>query len=80
VEATCTEWYVAQENVHPTFYSSYFGTVKSKTVTANAVVGNLPGGKLGDGIGYPDVFPALPIGVRVSGVLNFPVANESDSF
>ncbi|KAK7444273.1 hypothetical protein VKT23_015283 [Stygiomarasmius scandens] len=54
--------------------------VKSKTVTANAVVGNLPGGKLGDGIGYPDVFPALPIGVRVSGVLNFPVANESDSF
>lgn len=53
---------------------------QTATVQAAAISGALPAGKIGDGIEYPDVQPLLPIGVRLSGLLDFPVAEVFDSF
>ncbi|KAJ7789380.1 hypothetical protein B0H14DRAFT_243605 [Mycena olivaceomarginata] len=47
--------------------------VQTKTLTATIISGALPGGKIGNGIGYPDIQPLLPVGGRLSGTLIFPV-------
>ncbi|KAJ7659490.1 hypothetical protein B0H17DRAFT_1212884 [Mycena rosella] len=47
--------------------------VKSETLAASVISGALPGGKIGNGIGYPDIQPLLSIGAKLSGTLIFPV-------
>ncbi|KAJ6593472.1 hypothetical protein B0H19DRAFT_1246236 [Mycena capillaripes] len=47
--------------------------VQTDTLTATIISGALPGGKIGNGIGYPDIQPLLPVGGRLSGTLIFPV-------
>ncbi|KAJ7349166.1 hypothetical protein DFH08DRAFT_864607 [Mycena albidolilacea] len=46
--------------------------IQTETWTATVISGALPGGKIGNGIGYPDIQPLLPIGVSWSGPLIFP--------
>ncbi|KAF5344740.1 hypothetical protein D9758_015297 [Tetrapyrgos nigripes] len=52
---------------------SFLLNTKTKTVAANTIIGNLPGGKLGDGVLYPNIAPLLPVGAKISGTLEFPV-------
>ncbi|KAJ7782669.1 hypothetical protein B0H16DRAFT_1493935 [Mycena metata] len=47
--------------------------VQTDSLAATIISGALPGGKIGNGIGYPDIQPLLPIGARLSGTLVFPV-------
>ncbi|KAJ7097519.1 hypothetical protein C8R44DRAFT_811543, partial [Mycena epipterygia] len=46
--------------------------IKTDTLAATVISGALPGGRIGDGVGYPDIQPLLPIGVKLSGTLIFP--------
>ncbi|KIK69050.1 hypothetical protein GYMLUDRAFT_633942 [Collybiopsis luxurians FD-317 M1] len=52
---------------------------KTATLQANVISGAMPGGQIGDGVKYPDVQPLLPVGVKLSGILDFPVAGVFDS-
>ncbi|KAL0572109.1 hypothetical protein V5O48_009862 [Marasmius crinis-equi] len=45
---------------------------KSKAINPVGITGNL-GGRLGDGVGYPNIFPLLPVGLNLTGTLIFPV-------
>ncbi|KAJ6596286.1 hypothetical protein DFH09DRAFT_1024134 [Mycena vulgaris] len=47
--------------------------VKTDTLAATFISGALPGGRIGNGVGYPNIQPLLPIGARLSGHLIFPV-------
>ncbi|KAJ7018342.1 hypothetical protein C8F04DRAFT_1151892 [Mycena alexandri] len=47
--------------------------VQTDTLAATIISGALPGGKIGNGIGFPDIQPLLPVGARLSGTLVFPV-------
>ncbi|KAG7087665.1 hypothetical protein E1B28_013613 [Marasmius oreades] len=62
-----------------TKWKSFLFTAKTETASPVGVVGNLAGRRIGDGVGYPDIFPLLPVGVNITGILNFPIAETLDS-
>ncbi|KAF9073573.1 hypothetical protein BDP27DRAFT_1318520 [Rhodocollybia butyracea] len=52
---------------------------QTTSVQASLISGALPGGRIGDGVGYPDVQPLLPVGVKLTGTLDFPVSRIFES-
>ncbi|KAJ7290206.1 hypothetical protein C8J57DRAFT_1610786 [Mycena rebaudengoi] len=48
-------------------------SVNTTSFAATAMSGALPGGRIGNGVGYPEILPLFPIGVKISGTLVFPV-------
>ncbi|KAJ6593475.1 hypothetical protein B0H19DRAFT_1090527 [Mycena capillaripes] len=47
--------------------------MQTDTLTATIISGVLPGGKIGNGIGYPDIQPLLAVGGKLSGTFMFPI-------
>ncbi|KAK1231920.1 hypothetical protein PQX77_004957 [Marasmius sp. AFHP31] len=60
-------------------WKSLLLNAQSEAVNPVAITGNLRGGRIGDGVGYPNVFPLLPIGVNLTGTLSFPVPEVFES-
>ncbi|KAK7031012.1 hypothetical protein VNI00_013802 [Paramarasmius palmivorus] len=54
-------------------------SAKSQSLSAVLISGSLSGGKIGDGEGFPDVVPLIPVGVKLTGQLDFPVSIEYDT-
>ncbi|KAF8191923.1 hypothetical protein K438DRAFT_2018121 [Mycena galopus ATCC 62051] len=50
--------------------------VTTDSLAASVISGALPGGRIGNGVGYPDIAPLLPIGAKISGTLVFSVATQ----
>ncbi|THU93670.1 hypothetical protein K435DRAFT_861300 [Dendrothele bispora CBS 962.96] len=55
-------------------WKSFLLNAKTDTVAASLIIGNLTGGKIGDGVGYPNIQPLFPVGAKLSGKLIFPVS------
>ncbi|KAE9408754.1 hypothetical protein BT96DRAFT_932521 [Gymnopus androsaceus JB14] len=65
--------------VGTTTWKQFLLSAQTTTLQANVISGALPGGKIGDGVGYPDIQPLVPIGVQLTGILDFPVPGVFDS-
>ncbi|KAK7471990.1 hypothetical protein VKT23_000098 [Stygiomarasmius scandens] len=69
---------VTEAEIATDTWKKFLLNAKTETIAATTIVGNLGGGKIGDGVGYPDIEPLLPVGAKLSGGLIFPVSEVVD--
>ncbi|KAF8168608.1 hypothetical protein K438DRAFT_1774669 [Mycena galopus ATCC 62051] len=50
--------------------------IEADSLGASVISGALPDGRIGNGVGYPDIEPLLRIGAKFSGTVLFPVATQ----
>ncbi|KAF8156319.1 hypothetical protein K438DRAFT_1986904 [Mycena galopus ATCC 62051] len=50
--------------------------IEADSLRASVISGALPDGRIGNGVGYPDIEPLLRIGAKFSGTVLFPVATQ----